>query len=410
MIKNLKDTISLTKVIKAETGIQLKPNGYNTCPVCKGIGKLSVTEDKRVKCFRTTCVLNRTQDVFGLLMILGKASNFKESLQIASQYGDIDRATEEIKQSRTRSQCLEEVYKLYRNELYKSDYLESRGLKRSPLLCKVGFAPPVSKFLVNSQLSFSPITLYENGLIDAHENDFMFNRIVFPICSVFGEFVHLHGRAINPDSPLRWKCTSTLDGKFKSNMNYTYNIEQCKNDEVIFLTEGVTDGLTLTELGLPTVSCFGLKPALINEINELTNLKDIVAVFDNDRHELNAQNNRNQLYKSWPKVLPYLVELKLAKPEVNIWCVSPPADLGVKDLNEWLLNGLTLSIFEDYCKKNMVSLWEWYLKVFGVKGSHVLNLLPYLTSIEREKFKKQIDTLYTDWIDYITDFLLKEKP
>jgi hypothetical protein len=371
--------------------------------MCKGKGKFGVFKDKTAKCFRSTCVLNKTQDIFSLLINLGKAADFKEALHIASKYGNVDLATEHIKQYRTRSQCLHTVYKLYRDQLHKTEYLATRGLLRSPFKVKVGFSPPISRFLVNSSLPFSASTLFEQGLIDEHEDDTMFNRIVFPICSIDNEYVHLQGRSLDPHSNLRWKCTSTLKGEIKSNMEYTYNIEQCKKEEVIFLTEGVTDGLSLIEIGLPTVSCFGLKPALINEVDEMKNLKDIVAIFDNDRHELN-KNNTEHKYKSWPQVLPYLVELKLFRPHLNIWCVAPPGDSNIKDINEWLLKGLTLPIFEEYCKENMVSLWSWYIHVMGIHGSHVLDLLPFITHTERSLFKDKVSLLYSDWIDYITAF------
>jgi hypothetical protein len=275
---------------------------------------------------------------------------------------------------------------------------------KAPLKAKVGYAPDAPRFLLSKLgRKYSQTVLEQHGLISPRSgDDLMRNRVVFPICTATNYFVHLQGRSLDPDSSLRWLCTSTMDGRFHSNMDYTYNIENVQHQPVLFLTEGVTDGLSLIELGLPTVSCFGLKPSLQNELRHLSNLTDLIAIFDNDLHELSS-NNTTQDYKSWSVVIPRLVELQLYKPNLNIWCVSPPSSRGVKDINQWLLDGLTLNEFEHYCSSNMLSLFDFAFNLFGVKYPLLLPLLHTINSKEKSDFKAAILSQYNDWFDYLLE-------
>lgn len=400
----LNHDISLSNVLSLN-GIQLK-QGYNTCPVCNRPNKFKILDDKYYKCFHPSCAANKRGDVFNLLPLLGLSSSFKESLSIVGKLPTND-YTEESRRSYVFSKVFE-VYKLLA-EQHKAEILpilNGRGYYHALNCIEFGYSPDAESMphLVFEKYKISEKELIKYGLLNTH-GDFLASRIIFPIYTKRNKLVHFQGRSTIPDSDKRWLCTPSLS-RYSSITNYLFNLNNVVDESAIIITEGISDCLSLLELNLKAVASFGLSPDLVSILYDLPNLKTVIAIYDNDRHPF-GYNDMSDMYKSWFVILPKLIELQEARPDLVIWCITPPEKALISDVNDWLQQGLTRPIFESHCKAKIKSLEQFTLSLFSNQIKYHPWLLRLLNVHQRPtdlaSFSQILNTNYVD----ITSYLLQ---
>lgn len=282
--------------------------GYAECPACKGAGKLKYGP-YNCKCFRTSCVLNKGVTNEGLAKFLGVSLQNKP-------------VTKTI-----RDKVFEGYVSYLKNnpELY--DYLIDRGYENAIEKIEVGYAPSDVDFL----LSVAPVEqLKKQGMLYNKNLPFFRDRYIFAIKDKNGNVVHMQGRSNNPFDELRWLSTKTVQGGLPIN-SYLFNAESLlAKSNCTFLCEGISDCMSLINLGVTAVATLGLEPKLKRYYYEFkSNSKSIVAIYDNDLKNVESGG----MFKSWDNIINHLLDLKYYS-KLPVYVVVPPLKYG-KDVNDW---------------------------------------------------------------------------
>jgi hypothetical protein len=318
-----------------------KNKGTVTCPFCQARGK-GYLYDYFYKCFSSKCAVKGNKiSIYQQL----KQISFYEALTSLESLGCIDlQIQEEFIQ--TRHNLLSDVIFAYSNELLNNEealnYLYNRGFTK--------------EFIAQEQIGFSgnnsPLKSYDININALRRHDlirpygeFLKNRLIFPVYNSKGYLVHLTGRSFPVDNPdFKYLDTSAMPniGSSKDYLLFERHIPlYLSNNKPLFLVEGVADSYILRQAGCNVVGLMGLNK-LIKQASKLQHFKNIIAVFDNDRFDLDHANFPGEL-KSWRIVLPQLVDLQIyLGANVFINTVMIPEDLKfnnktVKDINDYYL-------------------------------------------------------------------------
>ncbi len=386
-IAQIKEHASLIKAAAPE--YELK-EGYQQCPFCSRPKKFKVSEDRWFKCYHPSCVASSGGDVITFLQTIGKAKDFGEAVAIASSGVNLP--------GRAWYKRLD-VLRLAFNAYTCADshpavlkYLRDRSLGKVLVSHPIGYAPDET-YLQSQGLVLKD--LVDVGLAYPSGREFFSNRVIFPIRDRSGAIVHMQGRSLDPNVDLRWLSTPSNIGTTKKQQvvppinSFLFNTE-CLNEscETVYLTEGISDGYSLLELGKSAVSCFGLEPRLVKYADSFAKAKKLIAVFDNDRYPHGSE--LGGLYKSWSRIVPHLIELAEHVTSLEILCLTPPTSYirgkgatafhteGIKDINDWIVAGLTPSDLDDYAASVAKPLVNFAIDMYGSSWEHQLTLLKVL--------------------------------
>jgi len=389
----IRDKLSLTEIVKGETGMTLH-QGVNDCPVCKRKKKFYVYSDKAYKCFHPSCDANSGGDVWSLLTCMGVTESFKQSYLTTSKYVSADR--EILEEHRYTN--LAKLFTFAKEQATLKEgnkaieYLKERNIYTPEL--DYGYIP--YKGLLPF---FSKEILETCGVLNSNGRELFNGRIIFPFYDKYNNIVHIQGRSLDPKEELRWISSTTLPGMLSIN-NYVYNYIDIQ--DTVVLCEGVTDTLSLSAIGVPAIGCTGLETNLVRAIGS-SKISNLVAIFDNDKFPIGYGNLSGQ-YKSWSSILKKLVELKEYKPELNIWCCSIPTKVG-KDINDWLVNGLTKDMFNKHLNENSVLASSFAIDIF--KDNIENHVLMWRWALQQENCVDKIDNYVKDNYSSVGSYLME---
>jgi hypothetical protein len=331
------------RVLRALGEEPLPENVYTTCPFCGRAGKFRLYADGTYHCFRPRCGAHG--DICEYLVRRGLVGSRAEArARVEAVLGGLG-GTERRRGRRQVIQLLHEQYleQAERHREVLREFAERRGydvelLRRQ----RVGYAPPGWRPDLPEQLW----RLVYPG------RHLMEGRLVFPLYDAEGNLEHFQGRAVSSEEPLRWLSTGQ-DGVTPTVRHYLYNVP-LPAASVLYVCEGITDTLSLLQLGLAAVGTLGLQVPVQHRV--WGQVRRLVACYDGDRDEVGE-------YKSWGQVVPQLIALQLRWPQLEVGCVEPPAPYG--DINEWLCAGLTRERFLAYVRQAYRPLWQWALRLYG---------------------------------------------
>lgn len=337
----------LNRIENAQESIQWQELGFNknkgttNCLFCLSKNK-GYLYDSYFKCFSSKCGEKGNK-----ITIHQKLNNltFYEALCDIENKGNVDiQAQEEFFQ--TRNNVLSDVLEVYNNELWQHqealDYLYSRGFEEEFVLREqIGYAPH-NKILRNYNLSSN--TLRRHDLLRKH-GEFFSNRLIFPVYNKNSFLVHLTGRYFPGEiNEYKYLDSSAMPaiGSCKDYLLFEKHLSFYKaNKKTLFLVEGVPDSYILKQSGCNVVGLLGLQK-ILKQGSKLQDFNEIIAVFDNDKFDLNHPYYPGQ-YKSWRVVLDQLIELQIyLGKSVVIKTVQIPEHLEinnkfVKDVNDLYL-------------------------------------------------------------------------
>jgi len=375
--------------------------GYsNLCPFC-GKNKLSIGKEL-FHCFKSGCTANtKSGDIYTLLTLTGKASSFKAAYKVTLELAGYNPTIQPgNKGTRQRMTVLESAFKVFNEstELPVWDYLLSRGIKKALRYIPVGFA----KGRMLTSKGFSKESLDKAGLLSRDGHEVFQNDIVFPIFNREGRLVHLQGRSLEEHTDLRWINTRSHDEE-DSITKYLFNENNVSSSKEVYLTEGITDGLSLIEILGPynVFSCIGTSPSL-----KLHSVFDgvVIAIFDNDKFI--DEYNYSRL-KSWNSIIKPLMEIKLQYPSAKIKCVHPPDLPYLTDINDWMIQrGLDYSSFREYVEASSKDLFDFILDNFSFSIFDFHNLLlEYAYKYDYRFLKERINSAISSEVNSYTEYV-----
>ena len=362
--------------------------GYsNRCPCCQK-DKLSVNKDF-LYCFSSSCKLNKKTDIFSFLIESEICTNFNEAYEKVASLGDVDTIYSRRGYSPSRTITLERIFYLYNQSESQLpyEYLLKRGFIKALNKIPIGYSNK-DNYLLSKEITKEELELC--GLLNIHGKELFNNHVIFPIRDSKGNLSHLQGRYIGEDNGLRWVNTKA---KERETINYyLFNEDKAVGYERLFITEGISDGMSLLEILKEdnVVSCFGLSPKLDTHTRLFSQAKELVAIFDNDRNDVVTDSKES--LKSWGGILPHLIDLKIKYQHLNIICLYPPYRTGIKDTNDWYNRGLTEEILYNEIKKRGKELFDFIFNHYAHKSIHS-HLFRYI--------KKTKDTRVSQELDYI---------
>lgn len=395
----LKEQVSFLETANG-LGFNYQKGYSNECPFC-GKHKLSVNEDYAY-CFMSGCEANQKNDIFSWLILTGSEPNFNEAYEAVANYWKINTNSSGHYIS-SRPRILERIFGAYNdiNSLAPYEYLLGRGYKSSIETLPIGYSD--SPTYLRSR-GFTEEELTTAGLLSKSNSELFYSHIIFPIRDCQGRLRHFQGRLINKEGT-RW-----INSKGKENQTinfYLFNEDNAYGSEKIYLTEGISDGLSLIELvGVNSVvSCFGTTPSLETHKELFSSTKELIAIFDNDRTDL-TQDEEERL-KSWKNILPKLIALKIKFPELHIKCLMPPKKAGIKDINDWYNYGLTKELLLTY-ESQADSLFEFIFKYYSYKDIHP-SIFQYLRKVNDDKVHQKMEELLRSQRSLVDYFLYECK-
>lgn len=161
------------------------------------------------------------------------------------------------------------------------EYLQSRGLTIETIIkYKIFDIEEPNIFFGKLREKWSDERLYKCGLLKMKDGIFLPSwwryTIVFPYFDLENHISYLQGRYIDHEN-LRWVNLPNL----KSSLYNMSILKNCKNNEKIYICEGITDTLSLTQIGKKAVGIMGANNFKKEYVFLLKNY-DIWIVPDND--------------------------------------------------------------------------------------------------------------------------------
>lgn len=400
-LDNINELISWSDII---TGVYKK--GTITCPFCQRRSKAYLYEHY-FKCFSSHCGIKGSK-----VSIHQKLNNmtFMEALSDLENKTNLDFQSQQ-NEFDLRNKILSEVLDVYVNEIQAHpeviNYLISRGFKKEFIEQEqIGYT---SNKNVLRGYGLNINTLRRHDLVRRY-GDFFFNRIMFPIYNNRGYLVHLTGRYFpgdikdfkyldSPMIPIIGSCKDYL--LFEKHLPLYKNNNKC-----LYLVEGVPDAYILKQCGANVVGIMGLQK-ILKQTYKLQNFNKIIAVFDNDRFNLDHPNFPGEL-KSWRVVMNQLIDLQIYfGKEVEIHTVMIPEGKTingnpVKDINDlYLYMGCNGNEMLDYLEDLSIDLVKHYIYFHKGDISSHRTALKLVTATKRCKLDLEA-FIPEDWtpLDY----------
>lgn len=394
-IENVNDSISWLDLGFKNT------HGTTDCIFCMKKGK-GYLYPNFFKCFSSKCGVQG--DKINIYKQIHNLSFIEALGQLEKQYSlDFISQSNEYK---LRSEFLNEVLDAYRDQLNKNnevkDYLNSRGFNKEFIdLAKIGYAPN-NKILSLYSLSRNKLTRH---LLATKKGDFFWQRIIFPIYNSEGYLVHLTGRSFPVASEdFKYLDTKTIPviGSSKDYLLFEEQLKFYKNrSRTLYLVEGVPDAFILKQSGINVVGVLGLSK-LLSHVNKFEGFDNIIAIFDNDRYDVNHPRFPGQL-KSWRMIINQLIDLQLylGKKTIISTCMIPEnifyKNKQVKDINDlYLYLNSDINKMLNIIKDNTTDLIEYYIEQHNGNISYHKTALKLIAATNRgqEYISKYITS---DW-------------
>jgi len=171
------------------------------------------------------------------------------------------------------------------------EYLKNRGIQQADLVVekmKIRMLKDYSQANQNLLEKFKAKYLIDAGIMgDKHNLIFYNHRLLFPFIQD-DEIVYLSARTLEKDHNPKYL---NLLGK---SIKGFYNVNDLKNNETIFVCEGITDTVAMVGLGLPAVGIAGAQNIDIKTL-ELLNDKRVIVAFDSDSAGQKGQKKLNEV-------------------------------------------------------------------------------------------------------------------
>lgn len=179
------------------------------------------------------------------------------------------------------------------------EYFRERGFTHE-IMQKwgLGYSPSEWESLANKAKAdgYTIETMELAGLVRKRENgsyyDLFRNRVIFPIHGVAGKVIAFAGRKMSSTDPAP-KYVNSPETELYKKSEILYGIYQAKNsikkEDKVFLTEGYTDVITLSQYGVENVvasSGTALTPGQIRLIRRFT--PNITVLYDGDQAGIKA--------------------------------------------------------------------------------------------------------------------------
>lgn len=381
------------------------------CPFCHRPNKFKLA-DTYFRCHHPDCVGPRDRwnrvsgDIYTLLIGLGKAANFSQAKALVETASGKDGSRVKF---RSRSQILEKAFEWYvaaaQGEYFErfDEFCERRHFSEVLKQISLGYAPGGDWLTTRPGLNLEE--LVEAGLAYPTRHDYFQQRVIFPVRDASGHLVHLQGRSLDPAADLRWLSTSSKTVPPIS--QYLFNVNVLKVPrKVCLLNEGASDCLSVNEIEFAGVATFGVDVPLALHYSQFANCEYLIAIYDSDRYPLG--HARAGEYKSWGCILPRLIELQERLPDLKIYCVELPDLSGVKDLNDWLVQGLTYERLSNYLADKMQPLTQFAFRLLGHQWQHQASLIQLVEARGRQPQDLQLlsQTISQLSADNVADYVL----
>jgi DNA primase catalytic core len=329
LVDRIKREVNLPKLIE-DTGVILREHSNGTyqglCPLHNDKNpSLSVT--KKNGKWLWHCFGCRKKGTAIDWMIELKGMSFKEAYEYLLDYmGITETKTERIppknqkeNQSQRNYKLLKQVFthyeKTFKENKEAQEYLKQRGITTPAIYenIRIGYADgslPKQREVIE--------TLKEMSILGKQGGETFYKCVVLPIEDVQGELKGIYGRRITN------KDHRYLTGKHEG----VFNARAFRASRKIYITECIIDALSLQEIGIKeAVSLFGAGGLTEDQMKYMkeTQTEEVILCLDND------EAGR----KSTEKISKKLIN------ELGVKCYKLDLPEEVKDLNEWLLAGMT---------------------------------------------------------------------
>lgn len=399
LYQHFKNTLTIKQLCQdLNLPIKIK-DGFQDCPFCGRLNKLRV-RGPNYKCFHPEC--GKSGSPVDWLIDLNFASSVRDSISMLSSISGLV----ENKRWLERTEILTAAFEFYKKaDCQKAkEVLQSRGISKALNEVSFGYAPD-SNYLESCGLTKSDLKkaylLSQGG---GETREFFQDRIIFPIYNENGKLVHLQGRACNPNAKIRWLSTSFPEIVSPIN-HYLFNLPSLTYPkDGLFLCEGISDSLSMIELGLPVVGCFGVNIDLTRYIHLFSNTQNLIVMIDNDQYEISSEKPGD--YKSWNSMVPTLIDIAVSLPELNIYCLMVPEDKG-KDVNDWVKAGATQQDILKHVDLNSQSLEDFCLNLCKTTSLSFREVLRLVKSNPTPDSIQKLEDYVLDSGLGISEFLLE---
>lgn len=272
-IKNILDEITIEKLLIKLGSKRISKNGREircTCPIHKGDNENAFVWNLDTNlwfCF-TGCVAGG--DIFDLIEQIFKPESFKANIIMCCDLLEISFSAEELNSVKSRDmkeqrQFVQHMIKMTRNKTNQRYDLQLLGTHRK----------------INSYRNFDSELLTSHGVTYIEE----LKRVSFPIKDENGLIVGSSCRTITTELP-KWKHypQSISTGVLLWGLD-TVDV----NNDICFITEGISDVLNLRRLGINNSVCtFGANITQEQIKLLLSRFTNVVLMYDNDKAGENA--------------------------------------------------------------------------------------------------------------------------
>jgi DNA primase len=230
------------------------------------------------------------------LDFVGAIEWLAERFRVPIEYEESSPAAEQARQRRERLYAvLDQAATFFERQLWESagaepvrDYLATRGIEESTAReFRLGLSPGRGLAQKARERGFNAEELRAAGLVNARDNDYFPQRLMFPLADARGRVVGFQARKLHDDDPLRGKYVNSPEGELfhKSAILYGLHLARqaiAKQDRAL-VVEGNTDVIALRQAGVePVVASMGtaLTDRQLKELARLT--RRLFLCFDSD--------------------------------------------------------------------------------------------------------------------------------
>lgn len=384
MIEAIKQQVTLSTAA-GHFNTELLPNkSGQRCPVCNGSSSLKTKDDRYFKCFK--CGVSGS--VLDYVIAINKAATVSEAVTVLRPL------VKHYESPRNFTSLKTKAFNIYKENLSSNasvarDYIESRGWDYNSIDCGLGTKGCLQEAGVSESL------LTQIDLWDGY--DYYNNHLIFPVYNEHGALVHYSGRAVDPNNSVRWKSSKGTPPIH----NYFYNSQALYKPKAnyIIVCEGVSDCLSLMQLGEPVIGQFGVNVDLSKHAEHFSKFDFLLFMYDYDRYPLG--NQFEGIYKSWSQMMPSVIKLAtlIRKP---IYHLELPNLSGIKDVNDWLLYiDYDIGSYKQYRNKNTAPISELAVSMYKDDPSKHLMLWRLLSATGDNLMAKKLLDIKDSQIDYL---------
>ncbi len=195
-------------------------------------------------------------------------------------------------------------------------YLEKRGLSgKINETFKIGYAPAGWDHLLNHFKKQSvPLKMVEKAGLLAQKNDYydrFRDRIIFPITDISDRIVGFGGRVLDDSLP---KYLNSPETPLYNKRKILYGLgtvkQDCRQAEMVYITEGYMDFLALYRHGIKNVVATLGTSLTVDQVRLLRGyVNKAVLVFDSDEAGIKAAQRAVEVFNREKGIDPYILTL-----------------------------------------------------------------------------------------------------